>query len=136
MQHSNIIKSIFAAVALCAALSLYADTETVDGIMWRYQVSDGKATIYNNGASAIPTSTTGAITIPATLGDYPVTSIGDRAFSGCSGLASVTIPDSVISIESRAFDGCSASIFDRTTIPGVKMVDGWAVGTTGSLSGS
>ena len=36
-----------------------------------------------------------------------MTSIGYAAFSGCSGLTSVAIPNSVTSIESFAFDGCS-----------------------------
>ena len=36
-----------------------------------------------------------------------VTSIGQSAFSGCSGLTSIVIPSSVTSIEQSAFRGCS-----------------------------
>ena len=43
-----------------------------------------------------------SVTIPDS-----VTSIGDRAFGGCSSLTSVTIPDSVTSIGSSAFGSCN-----------------------------
>ena len=94
---------------LAAAFCAQAETETVDGITWTYKVSYGKAEIYSGGSStpAIPSSTKGAITIPSTLGGYPVTSIGDYAFYECSGLTSVTIGNSVTSIGASAFFRCS-----------------------------
>jgi hypothetical protein len=46
-----------------------------------------------------------------------VTSIGDYAFSYCSGLTSVKIPNSVTSIGARAFDGCSGLTLTSITIP-------------------
>ena len=51
-----------------------------------------------------------SITIPDS-----VTSIGTSAFYNCSGLTSITIPDSVISIGSSAFSGCSG--LESITIP-------------------
>ncbi len=51
-----------------------------------------------------------SVTIPNS-----VTDIGIYAFSGCSGLTSVTIPNSVTSIGEKAFSGCSS--LTSVTIP-------------------
>ena len=104
-------------IALVLPLVALGETDTVDGIVWTYTVSDGTASLgggeewwdeggYYHG-QAVPTSTIGAIAIPSSLGGYPVRSIGEWAFLDCGGLTSVTIPDSVTSIGYEAFLGCS-----------------------------
>ena len=47
-----------------------------------------------------------------------MTSIGERAFQGCSGLTSVTVPNSVTSIASYAFQGCSG--LKKVIVPDIK----------------
>ena len=81
--------------------------ETVSGIDWSYYILGGQATVYNIDRSpAIPQETSGDITVPATLGDCPVTTIGPCAFYECEAVNSITIPASVASIGDEAFSGC------------------------------
>ena len=81
----------------------------------RYALNNGTATVIRQS-----TALSGEIIIPGeiTYKDvaYSVTTINASAFSGCSDLTSVTIPDSVISIDSYAFYGCSGLI--SISIPG------------------
>jgi len=91
-------------------------------------------TTYNTTANAISTymfyGCTGltSITIPNS-----VTSIGSSAFSGCTGLTSITIPNSVTSIGSGAFLGCTG--LTSVTIPNsVTSIGGGAFsGCTGLI---
>lgn len=89
-------------------LPLVANAETVeiDGIRYNL-ISKG------NVAEVTRSSYKGNVDIPASINydgtDYNVTSIGERAFEGCSGLESVTIPTTVTVIRSYAFHGCGLS---------------------------
>ena len=71
----------------------------------------------------------GDIVIPETVeyegNDYSVTSIGDSAFVYCSGLTSVTIPNSVMVIGSHAFEHCLGQ-FSFTIGNGVTSIYGYA----------
>ena len=71
----------------------------------------------NNGYATITgvSPAEGDITIPASIGNNRVTCIGDCAFSECSGLTGVTIPDSVMRIGDGAFYDCSG--LTSVTIP-------------------
>ncbi|MBN2627353.1 MAG: leucine-rich repeat domain-containing protein [Spirochaetales bacterium] len=52
-------------------------------------------------------TTTGNVSVESEIGGYPVTSLGSSAFYG-SGLTSITIPTSVTSIANYAFSNCSS----------------------------
>lgn len=83
---------------------------------------DDKTVMTKEGNSAYQSpgnSVSGSLIIPATVTDgnteYTVTTIGNHAFDGCSGLTSVTIGNSVTSIGSSAFSYCSG--LTSVTIP-------------------
>ncbi len=93
------------SIAPVGAFNLTANAEETQYTSgdYTYTVTDGDATI-----TGVNTSISGDITIPSTLGGYPVTVIGNNAFEYGQELTDVTIPDSVTSIGSYAFYRCSS----------------------------
>ena len=67
-----------------------------------WEIVDGTAKI-----TGCDKSFSGALEIPETLGGCPVTEIGEKAFRGCAGITSVTIPGCVKTVGVSAFSGCS-----------------------------
>ena len=100
-------------VALLATTTLWAHNFEVDGIYYNYLDGNNVAVTYM-GSSYYEYSNeySGEVTIPETVTyngtTYSVTSIGGSAFSWCSSLTSITIPNSVTSIGYSAFEGCSS----------------------------
>lgn len=83
------------------------------------------------------TATDAHVVIPETFEyngtKYKVTSVGGWAFSGCTSLESITIPDSVTSIKPAAFSGCSS--LKNITIPdGITEVGSMAFKNCTSLT--
>ena len=98
-----------AGVDFASLFAPKAEAATYD--IYTYVVSsDNKVTITDCKESA-----SGAITIPSEIDGKPVTSIGNGAFWGCTGLTSITIPNSVTSIGGEAFRGCTG--LTSITIP-------------------
>ena len=79
------------------------------------------------------TEPTGNLVIPASVTynnvEYSVTRIGDDAFYGCSGLTSVTIPNSVTIIGGNAFDGTG---WYNNQSNGILYLNSWCLGYKGN----
>ena len=111
-----------------------ADTENSCGenLTWTLD-SDGVLTIsgtgdmtdYDSWGNAAPWKDA---TVKSVVISDGVTSIGEYAFSYCTGLTSITIPDSVTSIGYRAFSGIANVIYSGTAEGspwGAKAVNGY-----------
>ena len=111
MKRTFFILTAFFAM-LPSSFSALAYDCKVDGIY--YDITPA-----NRTASVTGGSYSGDVIIPETIAydgtTYSVTSIGDNAFLRCSGLTSVTIPNSVTSIGDGAFALCSG--LTSVTIP-------------------
>ena len=106
-----VLKSIMMILGVLFTLNAYADFSHVhiNGLYYNLTTSSQTAavTYYKDAYSG---GYTGSITIPSSVNyngiNYSVTSIGKDAFGYCSGMTSITIPNSVTSIGNTAFWVC------------------------------
>ena len=100
--------SLFLLAMLLPAVAAAHDFE-VDGIY--YNINGNEATVTYKGTSSSSKAYSGDVVIPETVTyndtTYSVTAIGNYAFYQCSGLTSITIPNSVTTISKYAFNYCS-----------------------------
>ena len=100
-----------------ALLPLVASAQTkveIDGIWYNLYSDESKAEVTYKGSSydEYKNEYSGSVNLPATVTyegvDYSVTSIGRCAFSECSSLTAINIPESVTSIGDQVFSFCSS----------------------------
>ena len=115
------LKLLMTVLVALVSLNVFAYDVKIDGIYYNI-VTKAKIAEATSGDNKY----SGDITIPESIlydgVTYPVGSIGSSAFSGCSGLTSLTIPSSVTSIGDYAFEGCSG--LTSLTIPGSVTIIG------------
>ena len=108
MKHflRNSLRALFMSLAVLLAMPVLAEQVMIDGINYELVAKIKKATVIKKSGA----SYRGEVVIPESVEHqgttYIVTSIGENAFTYCSGLTSVTIPNSVTSIGEEAFRDC------------------------------
>ena len=96
---------------------------------------DFTTTLLSNNTISITkyTGSASSLEIPEKIDGLPVTAIDSNAFSDCTSLASVTIPEGVTSIGNAAFSGCTS--LTSVTIPeGVTSIGNYAFKDCTSLT--
>lgn len=99
--------------ALCCSITASAHYFEVDSIYYNVTSSvDLTVEVTYQGSWSDPNEYSGMKAIPSTVTNdgktYRVTSIGNRAFSGCNNLTSIIIPESIKSIGDYAFEDCGS----------------------------
>lgn len=100
-------------IVLISEGSVIADLYSYDDgtVTWYFRVVDGVAEIYKNGETAVVSDsgeTLLSITLPDSLGGYPVYGLGDGALSDLKGITDLTIPERYQWIGNNAFSNCTA----------------------------
>ena len=111
----NSLRALFLSLTVLLSLPMLAVVVEIDGINYELIAKVKQATVIEKSSGKY----SGEVVIPESVehegAAYSVTSIGEWAFSRCSGLTSVTIGNSVRRIGEDAFRGCTG--LTSVTIP-------------------
>lgn len=129
MKRKNIFKSLLAAAMALTmifgaaplsgfvgiSLPLFSmkaeaatETKTTEDGLFEYAVVSTTGLPNTVTITRCNKNASGEVTIPETIEGYEVTAIGRDAFSDCTEITSIVMPDSVTEIGSYAFSGCTS----------------------------
>ena len=133
IRNNKVVKAIYAKEQGQDAVCVWGDDVAYS--LFTYTIQNNAVTITGLNPNY---QFSGNLLIPSKIKGKPVTIIGNSAFSDCTGLTSVTIPNSVTSLDYRAFYNCTG--LTSITIPNsVRSIGSYAFyGCTGltSVAGS
>ena len=122
------MKHFLLTIITAVVVLLFGKINEVNASPLTYRIAGEKVSIVSCNKN-----TSGELVIPSTYKEKPVTSIGPSAFSSCTQLTSVRIPDSIASIGDRAFRYCS-NLTSVTISNSVISIEGWTFDYCGSLT--
>ncbi len=132
-----LLSTLMLLLPLLASAQDYEATNA-DRVTIYYNYINGGAALEVTACSYAEKPYSGIVNIPEEVVTYhgttlPVTRIGDNAFKDCSGLTSVTIPNSVTTIGESAFYQCTGLV--SVTIPNsVTTIANWAFYNCSSMN--
>lgn len=96
------MKKIFLFFFILLTQYLFADELLIYDV-FKYTINENDEIIITGSIG-----NSSSLDIPDVIDGKTVTTIGDKAFLGCSSLSTITIPNSVINIGDYAFHGCTS----------------------------
>lgn len=109
------IQKILLSLLLCFALLLASpvahaeEPEIYTDNYLQYTIENGSITIVNYyGPDA-------EVTVPASIGEYPVNVIAEGAFASCENVTKINLPDCIMTVEQGAFAGTQTIVYDSNT---------------------
>ena len=120
-------KMLFLLAFVALSLTTWAQSSDFQEGQFCYRINRDRPTEVTVVRDAAYSSISGELIIPSTVthgeNTYTVTGLGERTFSGCSGVTSVSIPSSMITIGWDSFKGTAFYNDPSNWVDGVLYID-------------